>query len=190
MKSHRRTIFPLLFIAVAMLLSTPSCTLHLWGPERPGPEVTPAGGQSSIEKIWMDAITGSNGSPFSVVFTNAEITAYLQEQLAADPNNTFQAVQVYFLENRIRIFGTVTSGFASAPALILLLPDVSDAGQVRIVQDKVEVGPISLPANMVTNIVDMLIQVFSGKVGAVSGKYRIRDIIVGTGDLTIRCSVD
>jgi hypothetical protein len=168
------------------MLSALACSIYLGGPEPPGPEITPQGDRASIERAWADAVSLSSDGTVVVVFSETELTAYLQQRLEANPNNTFHSAQVFLRDGRIKIFGTLSAANASASALLVLRPDVTGEGKINFVMEQAQVGPLDLPAGLLSAISDVLTEVLTGSVGSLATGFQAKEVLVGNGQVAIR----
>jgi hypothetical protein len=113
MQTHRRKLLPLAVGFLGLALPAFACSIYLGGPESPGPAITPEGDKQTIENIWSEAAAISGDGTLTVVFTEAQMTAYLQERLEANPKNTLQSAQVYLRDGRIQVFGMLSTANTS-----------------------------------------------------------------------------
>jgi len=185
MNSHRRT-FPLHWIILpAAALPVFACSVFLGGPEPPGPEITPAGDMQSIEQTWTDAVAFSAEGTVTVVFSEAQMTAYLQQKLDAKPDNTFHTAQVFFRDGRIKIYGILAGGSVSASAILILRPEITPEGTIDFVMEQAQVGPVTLPPGLLSAISDVLTEAFTGSVGSLATGFQVKEILVGEGQIAI-----
>ncbi len=185
MKPHRRTFPPLWFVLIGMVLPALACSVYLGGPESPGPEITPVGDKASIEQAWADAVSLSSDGTVVVIFSEAQMTAYLQQKLDAKPENNFHTAQVFFRDGRIQIYGILAAGGTSASAILILRPEVTEQGKVNFVMEQAQVGPITLPSGLLSAVSDVLTEVFTGSVGSLATGFQVKEILVGDGQIAI-----
>ena len=181
----RKVIPPICAAAVAGLAAL-ACSVYIGGPEPPGPQITPAGDFHSIEKAWSDAVALSTDKTIVVVFSEAELTAFLQQKLEASSNNNFHSAQVFLRDGRIQIYGILAAGDASASALLRLRPEVTDQGKIDFVLEQAQVGPLSLPGGLLSAVSDVLTEAFTGQVGSIATGFLVQEVLVGDGQIAIR----
>jgi hypothetical protein len=186
MTTHRRTFPPLFLVVIGMALTAFACSIYLGGPEPPGAEITPVGDKESIEQAWADAIALSADGSVVVTFSEAQMTAYLQQKLGADPENKFQSAQVFFRDGRIKIYGILSAGSASASTILILRPEITAAGGIDFVMEQAQVGPITLPSGLLSAVSDVLTEVLTGSVGSLATGFQVKEILVGDGQIAIR----
>lgn len=185
MKSHRRKYLPLLIAFVGWAVPALACSIYLGGPEAPGPEITPVGDKQAIENAWSDAVSLAVDGTVTVVFSEAQMTAYLQQKLDANPSNKFHTAQVFFRDGRIKVYGMLSAGSVSASAILILRPEVTEQGKIDFVLEQAQVGPLDLPAGLLTAISDVLTEVFTGSVGSLATGFQVKEVLVGEGQIAI-----
>jgi len=186
---HERNIrkaLPPIGAAACVLLAALACSVYLGGPEPPGPEITPVGDAQSIQKTWSDSVALSPDKTVVVVFSEAELTAYLQQKLDANPNNSFHSAQVFLRDGRIQIYGILSAGNASASAILRLRPEVTDQGKINFVLEQAQVGPLNLPAGLLSAVSDVFTEAFTGQVGSIATGFLVQEVLVGDGQIAIR----
>jgi hypothetical protein len=167
-------------------LAALACSVYLGGPEPPGPQITPAGDPQSIEKAWSDAVALSTDKTVVVVFSEAELTAFLQQRLEAAKDNSFHSAQVFLRDGRIQVYGILFAGDASASAILRLRPEVTDQGKIIFVLEQAQVGPLNLPAGLLSAVSDVLTEAFTGPVGSIATGFLVQEVLVGNGQIAIR----
>jgi hypothetical protein len=159
-----RKILPPFCAAACAALAALACSVYLGGPEPPGPQITPEGDLQSIEKAWADAVSISKDKTVVVVFSEAQLTAFLQQKLEAGKDNNFHSAQVFLRDGRIQIYGILAAGDTSASAILRLRPEVTDQGKINFVLEQAQVGPLNLPAGLLSAVSDVLTEAFTGQV--------------------------
>ncbi|OGO09598.1 MAG: hypothetical protein A3K46_01105 [Chloroflexi bacterium RBG_13_60_9] len=185
MKSHRRTILPLALVLLVMAFPAFACSVYLGGPELPGPAITPEGDKETIEKSWTDAAALSGDGTVTVVFSEAQMTAYLQQRLEANPGNTFHSAQVFLRDGRIKVYGMLSTGGTSASALLVLRPEVTEQGKINFIMEQAQVGPLDLPAGLLSAVSNVLTEAFTGTVGSLATGFQVKEVLVGEGQIAI-----
>jgi hypothetical protein len=186
MNASFRKVVPPLCAAAGVVLAALACSVYLGGPEPPGPQITPAGDSQSIEKAWSDAVALSKDKTVVVVFSEAELTAFLQQKLEASKDNSFHSAQVFLRDGRIQIYGILSAGDASASAILRLRPEVTDQGKINFVLEQAQVGPLNLPAGLLSAVSDVLTEAFTGQVGSIATGFLVQEVLVGDGQIAIR----
>jgi hypothetical protein len=186
MNFHRRRFLPFLVLCLGIALPALACSIYLGGPEAPGPQITPVGDAAGIEQAWKSAAALSADGSVTMVFDEAQLTGYLQQKLEANPNNTFHSAQVYLRDGRIKIYGLLAAGNTSASAIMVLRPEVTPDGRIDFVLEQAQVGPLNLPAGLLTAVSDVLTEVLTGPVGSLATGFQVQEVLVGDGQIAIK----
>jgi hypothetical protein len=176
-------------LIIVFFLPAVACTAYLGGPDIPGPAITPVGNPEDIEKAWSDAVSISTDGTVLVVFTEAELTAYIQQKLNTDPDNSFHSAQVFLRDGRIKIYGILDTGLVSASVLIILRPEVTADNKINLILEQAQVGPLNLPGDLLSAVSDMLTEALTGQVGSPASGFQIVEILVGDGQIAIRGTI-
>jgi hypothetical protein len=176
-------------VSLALLcLTAPilACSVYLGGPGAPGPAITPAGTAKDIEKAWKDAVSVSGDGSVVVIFEEPQLTAYLQEKLEANPNNSLHSAQVFLRDGRVKVYGMLESGSFSASVLVSLRPEITPQGGLNLVVEQAQLGPLDLPGEILGAVSSMLTGAFTGQVGTLATGFMIQEILVGDGKIAMR----
>jgi hypothetical protein len=163
-----------------------ACSVYLGGPDRPGPEIIPSGSAQDIENAWANAVSVSSDGSVVVLFEESQLTAYLQEKLAANPGNSLQSAQVYLRDGRVKVYGMLESGSFSASVLISLRPDITPEGGLNLVVEQAQFGPLELPGEILGAVSSVLTGAFTGQVGSYATGFMIQEVLVGDGRIAMR----
>jgi hypothetical protein len=186
-KSKKVVLFAALMIG--LFIPAIACTVYLGGPEIPGPAITPAGNPEDVDKAWSNAASMSTNGTVVVVFSESELTAYLQQKLNADPNNSLHSVQVFLRDGRIKIYGVLDTGYVSASVLIILRPEVTADYTINLNLEQAQVGPLNLPSGLLSAVSDMLTEALTGEAGTLNSGFQVQEILVGDGQIAIRGTI-
>jgi hypothetical protein len=176
------------FLLAVFCLTAPiiACSVYLGGPAAPGPEILPSGTAQDIESAWENAIAVSGDGSVVVIFEEAQLTAYLQEKLAANPTNSLHSAQVFLRDGRVKVYGMLESGSFSASVLISLRPDITPEGGLNLVVEQAQLGPLDLPGEILSGVSSLLTGAFTGQVGSYATGFMIQEILVGDGKIAMR----
>jgi hypothetical protein len=179
-QSLKRVVFGLPLVGLA------ACTLYLGGPEPP-PTPTPATTDPPVVvEMWRDAIAQAVDGQVIVVFTEGQLTQFLNQRLAADPAGRLRSVRVVLDQGNLSLYGTVEAAELSATALLVLRPLVSDAGRLTLEIDSLQVGPLRLPASSMTALSQALTEVLTGEISSLATGFQVQEVLVAQGQIAIR----
>jgi hypothetical protein len=174
------------FALVALAILSLACSANLGGPSAPGPEITPDQNFTGLEDIWASAFRNASHGSVTMVLNEAQLTAYLQTKLAADPNNTLQNAQVFLRDGKIQVYGLITTDAASTSALISLRPVLDDEGSLQLEVVEAKVGPMDLPEQLLSTVSRMISEALTGQIGKYATGVRIEEVLIGDGQLAMR----
>ncbi len=131
---------------------------------------------------------GAAAGEVTVSLTESELTSFIDEQLAAQPDTAFSNPQVYLRDGKIRLYGTVTTENFTANALIIMNASIVD-NRMQVAIESADFGPVPVPQDLLnsltTTINDQLLSLFSGLPTGVG----IKSIAIADGSLTLTAIV-
>jgi len=135
----------------------------------------------------FDSLGAASGE-VTVSITESELTSFIDEQLAAQPDTAFSDPQVYLRDGKIRLYGTVTTESFTANALITMNASIVD-NRMQVAIESADFGPVPAPQDLLnsltTTINDKLLSLFSGLPTGVG----IKSIAIADGSLTLTAVV-
>ncbi len=182
MKHIQRTLPALLLL----LLATLACTINVGGPELP-PERIPVSTeavealQAEIAQAVMDAVDGQ----VTLKINETQLTSYLAQKLAADPEALFQEPQVYLRDQQIRIYGVVRSGNLVATIGIVVTATVGPDGTPLLEIVSADFGPFPVPDGLRNALTTMITEAYTGSLGPVATGFRLEAIDIRDGVMTL-----
>lgn len=163
-----------------------ACTLYLGGPQAP-PTPTPLATEAPIvEQIWRDAIAQTADGQVIVIFTEDQLTQFLNQRLASQAESRLKSVRVLLDQGRISMYGLLEAADLSASALVVLQPLVSEAGRLTLEIDTLQVGPLRLPAQSMSALSQALSEVLTGEVASLATGFQVQEVLVAQGQIAIR----
>lgn len=139
--------------ASVVLLATLACnvpTPRLGGPQAPAQAATPsADALASFNDKWRTLNLATPDGPFSITFTEAELTSALADaiqQAQTDQSGSvpIQDLQVVLSDSVINLYGQFQTGAFQAEGLIVAAPAIGPDGLVHIQVNSVEFGPLEV----------------------------------------------
>jgi uncharacterized protein YpmS len=184
-------IRPLCLTLKRILLGLPviglaACTLYLGGPQPP-PTPTPVASEVPFaEQAWRDAIAQSAGGQVIVIFTQEQLTDFLNLRLSAQPQSRLKSVRVILDQGTLSVYGLLEAASLSASALVVLRPLISDAARLTLEIDTLQVGPLQLPAQSMSALSQALSEVLTGEVASLATGFQVQEVLVAQGQIAIR----
>ncbi len=193
MKSLKlKTIF--LTLILTLILTSLACTVFVGGPDYSDLTPIPVSSESAqslkdgIKKSFEDGLlTGV----VTITITEPQITSYLAERLATDPNlqqNDEPIItdpQVYLRDGQMKIYGKTKQGMFTANIGIILNIGVDEAGKPKIEIASADFGPFPAPEGINETITALIDEAFTGSLGPVATGLRIETIAIVDGTMTI-----
>jgi hypothetical protein len=179
-----RTLKRILVGLAALALA--SCTLYLGGPQAP-PTATPLASEIPfVEQAWHDAVAQSSGGQVIVIFTQEQLTEFLNLRLSAQPASRLKSVRVILDQGIISVYGLLEAADLSASALVVLRPLISDSAGLTLEIDTLQVGPLQLPAQSMSALSQALSEVLTGEVASLATGFQVQEVLVAQGQIAIR----
>jgi len=172
---------------MAFLWVTLACSLSIGGPTPPGLTITPAHDNFDIKAIWSQAYAQAQNGQWIVILNEAQLTAYLENYLLENPDTPLRQPQVFLRDGTINVYGQYQSDYLSASVLIFVKPTVREDGTVDWKVEDAQVGPAHLPSGMLTAISTTISETLSGQNASIATGFRIVEVLIGDGQIAIRC---
>jgi hypothetical protein len=178
-----RFFLPFFFIAGASL----ACSLSLDGPTPPGPILTPDATQPDIDTVWSQAYSARQNGQWIVIFNENQLTTYFESQLAKRPDIPLQEPQISLRDGAIGVYGRYQTEYLTALVRIMLQPNVREDGTVEWSVTNAQFGSAQVPAGVLSALTDTLNGALTGKVGSIATGFKIKEVLIGDGQIAIRC---
>ncbi len=191
MKPLRRIVY----LVIALLsLAAIACNLpgaRLGGPQPPdeAPQPSPDALQSFNDK-WRSLELSTLSGPFSVTFTEAELTSALDEGIrryeaeAAEPL-PIQNPQVVLQDGQIYLYAQLRLEVTQAAGLIVATPVISPAGLVDIQINSAEFGPIEVDPSLLEGLAAELEQAINAPIQASPSDISLTQVAVADGQMLV-----
>ena len=178
----------LLFTGISILvLAILACTINIGGPAYPDQHITvstEAAGE--IQSVVQTAVAaGAETGQISLVLNETQLTSYLAYYLAAMSKPVFTDPQVYLQNSQIQIYGTASQGYFQATVSIVLTAGVDDQGQLKVVLTSADFGPLPVPAGLKDTVTAAIQEAYTGAIGPVATGFRLKNITIANGTMTI-----
>lgn len=185
------TVFSLLLASLACNMPSP----RLGGPEAPVQAATPsAESLESFDDKWRDLNLATPAGPFSMTFTEAELSSALAEairQAEADgaQNIPIQNPGVVLKDGVINVYGQITTQAFQADGLIVAVPTIGQDGLIHIQIKSVEFGPIELDPALLNSVVANIESSINEPIQASPFDITLTTITIASGQMTIEGTI-
>lgn len=175
------------FTAVVVLcVAALACGPGLASPTPPGspiPVTTEAAGQ--LESAWQTAVASPQNGQVTVVMTEQQLTSYAALKLAANPQSPIQNPQIFLRNGQMSIYGTAKANSVVLPIAIALSVAPAADGTVSVTIQSISFGPLPAPASLRDTLTSTLNQLISGQVTSGNSNFKVTDIKIGDGQMTV-----
>ena len=177
-----------IFIAVsALVLSTLACSIFIGGPaypENPIP-VSTADVQGLKDQAATAIADGAQTGTVSLQITEAQLTSYLAYKLDSQTNPLITDPQVQLRNGQMQVFGKAQQGMFNANVSVTMNVSVDDQGQPKIDITQADFGPLPAPQGLNDAVSSMLQEAFTGSLGPVATGFRLENITIADGTMTV-----
>lgn len=187
----RLTILTLLLVTLACNMPGP----RLGGPEAPAQAAAPsAESLASFDDKWRDLSLGTPAGPFSITFTEAELSSAMAEvirQAEADRGKTIPLTNpsVVLQNGVIDIYGQVSTSAFAANGLVVAVPTIGPDGLIDIQINSAEFGPIELDPALLGELVTSIERSINKPIQSSPFNITLTTITIANGQMTIEGNI-
>ncbi|MBI3240995.1 MAG: LmeA family phospholipid-binding protein [Chloroflexi bacterium] len=186
MKNKRLVISVVLIVILSAALACGG-PLAVGGPtpEYPTVAVSTESAQSLTDKF--ESLKASTGE-VTVSITESELTSFIAEKLAAQPDSALSNPQVYLRDGKIKLYATVTTSSFTANALIVVNVTLVD-GQMAATIEKADFGPVPVPSDLLSSLTSTINDNLLALADKLPSDVRLKSIAIADGNLTLTADV-
>ncbi|MBN1285184.1 MAG: hypothetical protein JXB47_07290 [Anaerolineae bacterium] len=179
--TKRYSFVPVLILSILVALA---CRLPAGGPARPGPPVAAAG--DAGRKIDAAVALLRQGQATALTLTQEAATAWLIRRMAAYAAQTgepvsLDALQVYFQDGAVQLYGEHRVGAFTASMLLTLMPTLTPGGQLRIQIGTAQYGSLAMSGETL----ETLTRAVQNNLDSLWTRCRITALSIADGVLSI-----
>lgn len=171
----------------ALVVATLACSIFVGGPSYP-PETGPAPTETGLtlqEQIQEAVAAASESGVVSFQLTQGQLTSYLAAASSQQTNPSIADPRVYLQDGHMIVYGRVTSGIFTANVSLTLQASVDSNGQPQIEIEKTDFGPFAAPQGLNDTVTAFVREAFTGWLGPVATGFRLENITIGDGVMTV-----
>jgi hypothetical protein len=176
------------FVALSVLTFTSlACSIFVGGPDYPSTPVpvSTAAVQDLQDQVKQAIADGAASGSVTLKITEEQITSYLAQQLQLQPSPVVTDPQVLLRDGQMTVFGKIQQGIFLANATITMMVSVDQNGQPQIAITHQDFGPIPAPQDLNAAISTLVQQAFTGSLGPVAIGFRLENISIMDGVMTV-----
>lgn len=195
-RPHR---IPMLLVLSALAIASLACNAagvsQIGGPPpSPALEVSPDDLQSFNNK-WRELNLATPDGPFSLTFTEGEITSAVQSAIAEAEAETGQAlpiedVTVSVREGAIDVYGQAQIDPLTVNGMISVVPTLSDSGRIELEVIDVQFGAIELSEDLLDEVVESVEHSINQPLQASPSRITLDTITMTDGELTVSGTIN
>src|SRR5205085_1687065 len=145
-----------------LVLGTIACNMpgpKLAGPQPPADAPTPSDDAlESFNDKWRDLNLATPYGPFSITFTEAELTsafdAAIQQSIEQGQDVPIRDPRVVLSDGLLYVYAVLELDVTQASGLIIARPSFGDDGLVKLTVESVEFGPVDVDPSMLDSLAD------------------------------------
>lgn len=185
---------PIQLFLVTLVLASLACTVFVGGPDysdRAPIAVSNEAAESLKEEIERAFEAGVTSGEVTINITETQITSVLALRLQTDPNMQqdqkplITDPQVYLRDGQMQIFGKTRQGMFAANIGVIVSVGVDENGKPKIEIVSADFGPLPAPEGINNAISAMIQEAYTGSVGPAATGFRIQNITIANGLMTI-----
>jgi len=183
----QRTSFFILIALLSLTLASLACTVNVGGPAYPETRI-PVSTESATslqEKLHAAETAAAQSGALVLSISESQLTSLVAAKLAEDPNPTLTDPQVYLRDGQIQIFGRAVQGNLQANVRIVIAVSVDANGQPAISVVSTDFGPLPAPEGLNNTISAMVQEAFTGALGPAAIGFRLENITIADGVMTL-----
>lgn len=173
---------------VTLLLASLACSISAGGPDYPEQTVPVSSDEAlNMQNIIEQAlISGAETGVITVQLTEAQLTSFIAQKLAQQPNPPFTDPQILLRNGQMLMYGKITRGWFTANMLITMSVTIDPGtGAPKIEITSADFGPFPAPAGINQALSAMIDEAFTGSFGPVAVGFRLENIAISDGVMTI-----
>lgn len=175
-------------IVLAILpLAALACTLFVGGPAYPETSIPVSTEEVGNLNNQIDAAQTAAAESGSLTLTinESQITSLLAARLAEQTDPFITEPQVYLRNGEIQVYGKAVQGNLQANLRVVLSATLDAEGRPVIQVTSADFGPLPAPESLNSAISSLVAEVFTGAFGPAAFGFRLENITIADGVMTM-----
>jgi hypothetical protein len=176
--------------AAALTLAVLACNLGSSGTTQATVPISTEAAESLVA-AWEQAFDNARETgTLALTLTEEQLTSFLALSMAENENLPFSNPQVLLRDGEMEIVGTYNSDFVNANVSIVMEVAVDAGGLPTIEVTSGSVGPLPVPAELLTAVSDAINEAMTGQAASTATGFSLQVIQISEGVLTLTGSLD
>ena len=171
----------------ALALASLACTVFVGGPDYPPTSiaVSTEAVNSLDQQIQAAQTAAAQSGVMTLTVNETQITSLLASKLDAQTDPFLRNPQVYLRNNEIQVYGKATQGDLEANVRIVLSASIDAEGKPVIAVTSADFGPLPAPEGLNKTISAFIAEAFTGALGPAAFGFRLENITIADGVMTL-----
>jgi hypothetical protein len=170
----------------SLTLAALACTIFAGGPNYPQTPIavsTEAIG-SLDDQIHTAQTAAAQSGTLTLTINESQITSLLAAKLDGQNDPFITDPQVYLRDGKIQVYGKAVQGNIQANVRVVLTATLTD-GKPVIAVESADFGPLPAPENLNHAINSLVGEAFTGALGPAALGFRLQNITIADGIMTL-----
>ncbi|HCR71862.1 MAG TPA: hypothetical protein DIW23_10495 [Anaerolineae bacterium] len=172
----------------SLVIASLACSMFVGGPDYPEQTVPVSPDEAlNMQSIIEQALlSGAETGVITVQLTEAQLTSFMAQRLASQANPPFTEPQVLLRNGQMFMYGKITRGWFTANILITMnvtIDPVTGAPKIEIAS--ADFGPFPAPEGINQALSALIDEAFTGSFGPVAVGFRLENITIADGMMTL-----
>jgi hypothetical protein len=176
------------FIALMTLsLAALACSIFVGGPDYPSTlvPVSTEAVQSLQDQAQTAVADGAQSGTVTLQITEAQLTSYLAFKLESQANPLISDPQVLLRDGQMKVIGKLQQGMLTANVSLTMTVSVDENGQPKLQITQADFGPLPAPQGLNEAVSALVSEAFTGSLGPVATGFRLENITIADGVMTV-----
>lgn len=177
----------LLLLLGVLVIATIACQMPVRGtfPQQPENAVVSGDASTQMEdQLATAAAQLQQSGSVTLILTETQLTSYLADQLAAQPEAPITDAQVRLYDGLMEITGQTTLGILTTSVRLVFEP-FTEQGNLRVSIQEAQMGSIPLPESTLNNLAEVINQSLDGLVTLNNQNIYIDSLSITDGSITL-----
>jgi uncharacterized protein YpmS len=168
-------------------LAALACTLFVGGPAYPETSIAVSTEEVGNLNNQIDAAqtAAAQSGALTLTINESQITSLLAANLAQQTDPFITEPQVYLRNGEIQVYGKAVQGNLQANLRVVLSATLDADGRPVISVTSADFGPLPVPESLNSAISSLVAEVFTGAIGPAAIGFRLENITIADGMMTL-----